>query len=263
MRLRLAALLCVLTGLIGCRAAHENLNAVLWMQTSAEYQMICESAYGRATEALDRALADGKWTAAPEQTGAQPLPAKTAVVLDLDETVLDNSPFEGALVLGSADFSEQRWLEWSQRGAARLIPGSAEFIRAAAAKSVEIFYITGRSTAEKAATKKNLAGLPVSDETLLCKGEQGKSKSEQRAYVARTHRILLLVGDDLGDFIDGSTAAPEQRRLVAGKYRDWWGERWIVLPNPCYGSWERALNPRHLKGRELLDAKLAEVKGDK
>lgn len=263
MRFRMLAMLGVLGGLLGCRAAHENLNAVLWMQTSVEYPMICESAYRNAEATLNRALADSHWTAAPEQLNQDAMPGKTAVVLDLDETVLDNSPLEGALVLENADFSEKRWLKWSQRGEARLIPGAAEFIRAVAGKDVDIYYITGRTSAEKAATMKNLAGLPVSEATLLCKGEQGKTKSEQRAYVAQTHRILLSIGDDLGDFVDVTGANLAQRRSAAEKYRDWWGERWVVLPNPCYGSWERALNPRHLTGQQFLDAKRAQVKSDK
>src|SRR5215203_940023 len=76
---------------------HENLNAVAWMQTSLEYQASAVQAYRLAARQLDEALADRSWTAAIEQTGdASKLPP--AVVLDIDETVLDNSPFQARVV---------------------------------------------------------------------------------------------------------------------------------------------------------------------
>src|SRR6187399_2796502 len=80
----------------GRRDSHENLHAVLWMQTSAEYQAITRGLYRLAAAALDRAMEDPRWTAIPEQAGRPDLAALApAVILDLDETVLDNSPEEG------------------------------------------------------------------------------------------------------------------------------------------------------------------------
>jgi acid phosphatase len=59
--------------------------------------------------------------------------------------------------------------------------------------------------------------------------------------VTERYRVLLLVGDDLGDFVSVSKLAPVDRVAVADRYADRWLERWVVLPNPSYGSWSRAL----------------------
>jgi acid phosphatase len=53
--------------------------------------------------------------------------------------------------------------------------------------------------------------------------------------------VLLLIGDDLGDFVVDASGTPEARRAATAPHAGWWGERWIMLPNPSYGSWERAI----------------------
>src|ERR1051326_4687767 len=73
---------------------NDNLNATLWTQRSVEFKGNAMTVYALGKVRLDEALADKKWTAAPvEQKGDyQNLPP--AVVLDLDETVLDNSAYQ-------------------------------------------------------------------------------------------------------------------------------------------------------------------------
>lgn len=231
---------------VALRDTHEGLNSLLWVQTAAEYEASCLAVYRLATAALGRGLADRTWTAAVEQTGdIGRLPP--AVILDLDETVFDNSRFQGQLVADRAAYSEDAWRRWVNRVEAGAVPGVTEFLKYADARRVAIFYISSREAAEEAATRANLVklGLPVdaAGDRVLSKGERpdwGSDKRSRRAAVAATHRIVLLIGDDLGDFVEGSRDTPENRMALSRRYADRWGVRWFLLPNPMYGSWERA-----------------------
>lgn len=221
-------------------------DATVWMQTAAEHRALLRQAYDAATRALPAALADSDWTAALEQTGDyRALPP--AVIVDVDETVLDNGPFEARMLLRGGGFDPTAWRRWVADAAAAPLPGAREFLTAAHARGVEVFYVTNRDSALEADTRRNLrrAGLPWDStrDVLLMEKERpgwGADKSSRRAFVARDFRILLLAGDDLNDFVDGLVPMERRRRLV-DSHADWWGRRWIVLPNPVYGSWERAL----------------------
>ena len=226
----------------------EQLNGVVWMQTAVEYEAAARLAYHAAGLALERALADPSWTAATEQTGDfHRLPP--AVVLDVDETVLDNSVHQARLVADGRVYNEPQWNAWCEERAATAVPGALEFTRAAAARGVTVFYLTNREAAVKAATRDNLAqlGFPLDParDTLLTKGERpewaGSEKASRRRFIARDYRILLLIGDDYGDFSEGARRPLAERRASAEPHRSWWGERWFMLPNPNYGTWERAL----------------------
>ena len=236
---------------------HENLNATLWMQTAVEYRASALQAYHTARLALDAAIADPHWTAATEQAGdasAKPL----AIVLDLDETVLDNSPFEARMIADSTldrpvPYDENVWRRWVSERKATAIPGAAEFLRYAASRHVTPIYISNRNVKDadgkdtgEAATLDVLRRLniPADADTLLMRGENGwdaSDKGSRRAFVAAKYRILLLVGDNLEDFISVRDKSMGGRDLLASRYDDWWGSKWIVLPNPTYGSWESAI----------------------
>lgn len=233
---------------------HENLNATLWMQTAVEYRASALQAYHAARIALDAALVDRNETAAVEQTGdVGSLPP--AVILDLDETVLDNSPFEARLIVDSrpgkpAVYSDPAWRAWMNEQKQRAIPGAVEFLDYARSRGVTPIYITnssaldGGEAAERAALDR--LHVPLANGALLMRGENGwnsTDKGPRRAFVAHRYRILLLVGDNFEDFVsvppDARTV--QGRDAMAAQYADWWGSRWIVLPNPTYGSWEQAL----------------------
>ena len=231
------------------RPTHEGLRAVLWVQTSAEYRACAEQAYKMAKEKLDLALEIRGWTAAPEQLkDYQDLPP--AVILDVDRTVLDNSPFQGQLVMESREFTRDLWERWVFMAKAPPVPGALEFLKYAQSKKVEIFYVTNRTANLEQATRNNLEklGFPTKREpdTILMRKERGwgSDKSSRRRHVARGYRILLLLGDDFNDFVSGVRGGGvtlEDRTRLAEQYKSYWGQKWIIFPNPVYGSWEAAL----------------------
>ena len=229
---------------------HEGLLATLWTQTAVEYEAAALQAYRLAALQLDRALADPSWTAALEQQ-AQPdfdaLPP--AVVLDVDETVLDNSPYQARLILDDAVYSSATWDPWVREEQAAPVPGALAFTRYAAGRGVRVIYLTNRRSHLEEATRNNLArlGFPMAEgeDVVITRGEREEwadsDKGPRRAAVAERYRVLLLVGDNLGDFLDGVDASVAEREALAAPYADYWGTRWILLPNPQYGSWEGAL----------------------
>lgn len=225
---------------------NDGLNATLWVQTSAEYEMLARQSWLTAERQLERALKDKKWSAATEQ-GEKFNRLKPAVIVDVDETVLDNSPYQARLVRDNASFAPDSWAAWCNEKAATAIPGALEFAQFAASKNVRIFYVTNRTSDIEGCTRENLAalGFPIDEEldVLLTKNERPEwtsDKGTRREFIAAEHRILLLVGDQLGDFVDGSKTSMTERNATMEQYLEWFGTRWIVLPNPTYGHWEGA-----------------------
>lgn len=251
-------------------AAQEGLNAMVWVQSSAEAKIAARQAYFLATRQLDVALKDRKWSAAVEQ-GQKFGKLPPAIILDLDETVLDNSPFQARLVRDDALYSGAAWASWAEQADAKALPGAAEFLKYAASKGVQIFYISNRDVAQETATRRNLTrlSLPVqgpADHVLLA-GEQPdwtNDKTTRRAFVAKSYRVLLLVGDDLNDFVSAKPMTLQQRLDLYQKYAPYWGQRWILLSNPLYGSWEGALfDYRHdLSRQEMLQRKYNALQTD-
>jgi acid phosphatase len=228
---------------------NENLNSVLWTQTAAEYAATAIQAYQGATVMLDRALADSTWTAALEQLEQgdyHDLPP--AVILDVDETVLDNSAYQARLVQRGTEFSRDTWQAWVREERAAPVPGALAFTQYADERGVTVFYVTNRRHEVEPATRDNLAawGFPLSEDTdrILTRAEQPDwtgEKETRRAAVAQTHRIVLLLGDNLGDFVPDVDVSVAERADLTQQYAEYWGTRWFVLPNPQYGSWDGAL----------------------
>ncbi len=231
---------------VGGMMGQEGLNATAWVQTAAEWKIAARQSYFLATRQLDAALKDPKWSAVAEQRSSPKLPP--AVILDLDETVLDNSAYQARLVRDDAPFTPQSWGNWVAQSSAPAIPGAQKFLHFANKKGVKIFYITNRTKGEEAATRENLKrlGLPVQgpNDHVLTLGERPEwttDKITRRRFVAKNHRVLLLVGDDLNDFITAKPRSLQERLDLLEKYSASWGQKWILLSNPLYGSWEGAL----------------------
>ncbi len=225
---------------------NDNLNATLWTQTSVEFKATALTAYSLATIMLDRALADKNWTAATEQTGNyQNLPP--AVILDVDETVLDNSGYQGWMVKNDKSFHPKTWAKFVNTISSKPIPGSLEFTKYADSKGVKVFYVSNRNTKLEEATRKNLEayGYPMGGnvDTVLLKRERkewGSKKGNRREHVAKDYRILLLLGDNFGDFVDNYKGTLTERNNTLVSHADKWGKSWIAVANPTYGSWESA-----------------------
>lgn len=221
-------------------AAGDNeklLMAVAWYQHSAELEALCYQGFNYAQLRLGEAIIENK--------SQKPL----AVVVDVDETMLDNSPFEAALITSGG--GSHSWSSWTKTAGAKAIPGAVEFATFAESKNVEIFYVTNRSTDEQEATLRNLQneGFPFADARhFLARGDTAysegntSSKKARRQKVAETHEIVLLIGDNLNDFSE----VFEDRSVHYGKdavalNREKFGKTFIVLPNPMYGAWENPL----------------------
>jgi acid phosphatase len=233
-----------------------SLDAVLWMQRSVEYDAVTSMAYATATRMLDVALADPGWTAAPAEQG-ETRGKKPAVILDVDETVLDNSPYAAWLMQTHRDFESDTFNAWCEAAQAESIPGALAFTRHAADKGVDVYFVSNRDAPAHAGTLANLQerGFPVDEagERLMLRGEQpdwGSDKGTRRAEIAKDHRILLLIGDNLGDFVDGAKADTPTRHAAWEAHADAWGTAWIMLPNPDYGTWEHPVYAT----KERLDA---------
>jgi len=214
------------------------LNATLWARSSAEYEAVTLQVYRLARASLDLALADPHWRAALEQTGDYTgLPP--AIVLDLDQSILDNTGYEVRIIRRLGKFSHASFGDWCREVDAPAIPGAKEFLDYAAERGVAVFYYSSRRENLRDCTARNLRALqlPFPEESRLLLNS-GTSKSEYRAMIAGDYRILLLVGDNLHDFVDGSRTDPSRRRDLVRTHADRWGREWIVLPNPMYGDWE-------------------------
>jgi len=227
---------------------NDNLNATLWMQTSVEYAGVTMGAYRLATVMLDKALADASWTAIPDEQGGNYADKPPAVILDVDETVLDNSKFQAWMVVKDKTFHSKDWGDFVNSIDSFPIPGSLEFTKYADSKGVKVFYVSNRTGDLEDATRKNLEkfGYPMGGnvDTVLLKGEKpewkSSAKSPRRIHVAQDYRVLLLLGDNFGDFVDDYKGSIEERKALMESRKAMWGTKWIVLPNPSYGSWESA-----------------------
>jgi 5'-nucleotidase (lipoprotein e(P4) family) len=232
---------------VPCNPGHTILNATLWVQQAPEYRAVARQTYAAARTALDAALADPNWVGAEEETANDPS-QPPAVILDVDETALDNTPFETRVLRAGTTYDKKTWVEWVNESAALPIPGAKEFLDYARSRGVTPFYITNRDSPDEAeGTRRNLerVGFPIdaTGETLLLRGENGwksSDKSPRRAHVAATHRVLLLIGDDLNDFVNARDKSAAERDAIMERTAAWWGKRWFMVPNPMYGSWERA-----------------------
>ena len=227
--------------------AHDLLLANLWMQRAVEYRANTLTVYALARIRLDEALADRNWTAAPgEQMGDfQNLPP--AVVLDVDETVLDNSKYQVWLMRADQSFSTKSWNQFCAARISAAIPGAVEFTRYAESKGVKVFYVTNRGAETEKDTRENMAtlGFPMGGnvDTFLMQGEKPDwtgAKSTRRSAIAKDYRVLLNIGDNLGDFDDRYRSSEAERVKAYEAGMPYWGKQWLMLPNPTYGSFDTA-----------------------
>ncbi len=205
--------------------------ALAFQQKAAEYRALCYQAFNWARWSIERDLITVR-TDKPR-----------AVILDIDETVLDNSPYAARQVRNGTAFPSG-WSEWVSETAAIPVPGSLEFLKWADSNGIQIFYVSNRAQKELEPTLKNLAalGFPQSTKDHIMLKTGVSSKEERRQKIAATHHIVLLMGDNLNDLAGCfESKNMEGRFAAADSLRAEFGSRLIVLPNPVYGDWEGAL----------------------
>ena len=247
---------------------HPTTSATLWVQNAAEYKALTKSVYKTASKHLQEAVNDSSWTAVGEETVDLDKQKPPAIIVDVDETVLDNSPFQARMIKQGSTFSPKAWNNWVMEAQAEAVPGALSFLKTANKHGITIFYVTNREAKVEKGTRQNLAnlGFPLSADAdrIFSKYEQENwtsAKVNRRAKIADGYRILMLIGDDLNDFISAKNISQQERNKLVDKHEAYWGEKWFILPNPTYGSWQDALLnfDKHLSDSEEAKKKLQQL----
>jgi 5'-nucleotidase (lipoprotein e(P4) family) len=202
--------------------------ASLYQQRAAEYRALCLQAFNIATLRVNENVT---------LTMGRP----KAIITDIDETILDNSPYEVHQTLQGKDYESATWYEWTSMSKADTVPGAASFLKYAASRGITIFYITNRDEKERAGTLLNLKkfDLPNADDAHLILRQGTSSKEARRQQVAASHDIILLLGDNLADFSSMFDKRPlYEREQNTNALSAEFGKRFILIPNPVYGDWE-------------------------
>jgi 5'-nucleotidase (lipoprotein e(P4) family) len=233
---------------------------LLWVKHSAEYRAMTEQVYAKATSDLPGFVEDTAWSVIPGQDDAAQLPV--AVILDVDETVVSNIDFQ---LTFERPFENWKLDEWTRNTVATPIHGVKEFVESARAAGVTVFFVTNRPCElregisdpcpQKQTTIEDIAevGIETDADHVFLSDERGwnREKSTRRKHIAQTHRVVMLIGDDLGDFLPcvrkkpyapctTSASAADRMKMVEDN-RHLWGNGWYILPNPMHGSWTPAL----------------------
>lgn len=218
-----------------CGNQDQLILATLWYQKSAEMRALYYQSYSNAKWALEKNLLRTDNVKKP------------AVVLDIDETVLDNSPYEVWQIQTGSSFSNEDWMRWAKLAKAEALPGAVEFTRFADSLGVAVFYISNRSLAEMDPTIENMnrLGFAHADTMHIMLKTTTSSKVERRDMLMEDYDILLLIGDNLADF-DGiwEKRGDDLGFLAVEQYKNLFGARFIMLPNPMYGNWLNELMKR-------------------
>lgn len=220
--------------------------ATLYMQKAAEYRALAYQSFNLARLQLDADLDKRNVRKLPKAQQKR----NRAIVVDIDETVLDNSPAQAFNIKNSLAFDLKQWYAWGEMRKAKAIPGAVDFLNYAVSKGVKVFFVSNRDEVQKQATIENLknAGFAdVSAENVLLrqKDESGNSistKEPRRQAILEKYRIVILMGDNLDDLSDVFERKSVTDRFgEVDKVKNDWGKRWIVLPNAMYGTWENAI----------------------
>ena len=223
----------------------QSMLSVLYVQTATEFAANNIQTYTNAKDALLKGLEDSSWTAALEQVDNFENKSP-AIILDVDETVLDNSNFQARTILSGLSYPNG-WAKWVNESNAGAVEGVYDFLHFADKKGVKIYYLTNRLESFREATKKNILklGLPFEDDSvLLMRSEENlRDKTDRRKKIANENRIVLIIGDQLTDFISTKEAYVfhTERKKLAKKYSDLWGTKWFLITNPTYGRWELSI----------------------
>jgi 5'-nucleotidase (lipoprotein e(P4) family) len=226
--------------------------ADLWVQTSAEYVACCLQTYQLAGDQIERDAE--RWEETQSRLAPEFRKLPPCVVMDLDETVLDNGSYQTFLYDTGKDHSTDLFSEFVSKNhkSIRLVPGAGDFIRRAETLGLTVIYLTNRPEALREATIETLAqwgvnteGLKPADSVRLLMKRNDSNKTPRRNLVREQYTIVALFGDQLTDFAEEFAyerdASPESLRAAVREYRRLWGKQWFILPNPVYGDWQLIL----------------------
>jgi 5'-nucleotidase (lipoprotein e(P4) family) len=211
-----------------------SLNAKLYtaffQQRAAEYRALCFQGYNIARMRIDN------YTSKTEKP--------KAIITDIDETILDNSPYAVKQAYQGIEYTQNSWYEWTEKSLADTMPGAASFLKYVASKGLQVFYVTNRMDKEREATLENLKkfGLPNADPIHLYTRTDTSSKEARRLQIMDRYEIVLLMGDNLADFSNIFDKKTEAQRAANVNYLNAdFSNKFIVFPNVNYGDWEAAL----------------------
>ena len=208
---------------------------LLWMRTSAEYRALAYQGYNVAMNAVKMAVADPSHQRKP-----------LAIVLDADETVVDNTKLMGeSIVNGNGRFDAPWWRQAVHQGKSQAMPGAVEFLNEVHKQGVEIFYISNRyAPVNLDVTIQNFKelGFPSVDKDHVLLFEKDSDKQPRFDMIAKKYYVVVYMGDNAGDFpigTKGKTLA--ERNGIIDAHKEDFGTTFVVFPNPAYGSWVSAL----------------------
>lgn len=233
LRILIIALLAMPTFASAQKAGQERdyTTAVLWQQTSGEYRALAFQAYNFARLSLNNAL------------GQQQNDKRNCVIVDADETIIDNSAFQGYEIKKGKSYDPADWATWTAKSLADTVPGALSFLQYAASKNVEVFYLTNRDETDRTGTIRNLKklGFPYIDEAHLLLKDNTSDKEPRRQKILEKYNVLLLCGDNLSDFSNVFYREGKDTKEEVDAAKALFGTKFIVLPNPMYGDWEKPL----------------------
>jgi 5'-nucleotidase (lipoprotein e(P4) family) len=220
----------------------QNMHAVLWLQNSGEYQALCHQAFNAAKAAVDQA----------KQTQSQ----AWAVMVDLDETMLDNSPYAAWMLLNQEPYTPSTWSKWCDAAEATALPGAVDFAQYVTSQGGALFYVSNRDYETLEVTMQNLRKLnfpEVNPSRVLLKTDSSNKAARLQQITDAGYQVVLLLGDNLNDFPQLATWHQNNadRKQITAINKSAFGQRFILLPNPTYGDWEGGMAPNY---HELSDA---------
>lgn len=234
----------------------ENDLGLLWVKHAAEYPAITMQVYQSAQDDLPGFIADESWSAMPGHPSSDGLPP--AVILDVDETVVSNIDFQ---ISFERPFTNRKLYDFYQQNPAIPVPGVVEFVAAARAAGVTVFFVTNRPCeliddnpdpcpqVEGVIHELESIGIDVDASHVMLADQNGwdRAKIARREHIAESHRVIMIFGDDLGDFapcvrtkLYGPCVEPatkESRQQLVDAFAEYWSNGWYILPGPTHGSW--------------------------
>lgn len=235
-------MIAIIMALSACTSQHEankHLMAVNWYQNSGEYRALAYQAFNSARQTWDQSAKQNK----PH--------TRRAVITDLDETLLDTSAYSAWRIKNNQPFSKKIWVQWINTYGAQAVPGAVDFVNYVNNHGGTVFYVSNRSDKDFDTTVSNLKELGfsgVTAQTVFLKSGQTDKQSRFKAIKAQGYDIVMYIGDNLNDFDNAAHGQSQnQRQQFVDENRHQFGTRFIVLPNPMYGSWRQAMVPDYAK----------------